>query len=282
MLFLLLLKRLVVFAFGVGIAYLTIFTIFPFADHQLPLAVAILITYCFVAYIALPALIRFSHLLDKPKHVPTRTHASDGWAVDAINIVILARSEREFTAAMYDAGWIKADKATLKNKLREAWAIVANRSYPTAPFGTYYVFGRKQDLGFQIQLGKSPRHRHHVRFWRLGTTILEDEHEHHGFWRKLLKRFLHKQKEVWIGAAILDKGINIRKRNLQIDHSIESDTGVERDYLVGTLQDAGVSRDVVRIKAGEPLHTSHQGFGEVIIADGYVTLCELKRRKKRR
>lgn len=281
MIFLLVLKRLAVFTVGLGLAYLVIFTIFPLADHQLPLGIAILLTYCFVAYVGLPALIRFSHLLDKPRHVPTRTHAKDGWAVDAINIVVLARSEREFVAAMQDAGWATADKPTFKNLLREVMAIILNRSYPTAPFGTQYVFGRKQDLGFQIQLGKSPRHRHHVRFWRLGTTILENEHEHHGFWRKLLKRFLHKQKEIWVGAAILDNGIVVHKRNLQINHSIHSDTGLERDFLVNTLQKAGLAKDVVRIKAGEPLHTSHQGLGEVIIADGYVTLCELKRRKKR-
>lgn len=279
--FILLLKRLAVFVFGVGLAYLTIFTVFPLVDNQLPLAIAILLTYCFVAYVGLPALIRFSHLLDKPKHIPTRTHASDGWAVDTINIVVLARSEREFIAAMHDAGWAKADKLTFKTSVREVWSIIFNRPYPTAPFGNYFVFGRKQDLGFQIQLGNSPRHRHHVRFWKLGTTVLHAEHEHHGFWRKLLKRFLHKQKQVWVGAAILDKGISIRKRDLQLNHGIESDTRVERDFLVSTLQNAGTVQDVVRIKAGEPLHTSHQGFGEVIISDGYVTLCALKRRKKR-
>ncbi|HEU5187653.1 MAG TPA: LssY C-terminal domain-containing protein, partial [Candidatus Saccharimonadales bacterium] len=119
MLFLLFLKRLAVFVFGIGLAYLTIFTVFPLADHQLPLGIAILLTYCFVAYVGLPGLIRFSHLLDKPKHVPTRTHASDGWAVDAINIVVLARSEREFIAAMKEAGWVKADKLTFKNSARE-------------------------------------------------------------------------------------------------------------------------------------------------------------------
>ena len=157
------------------------------------------------------------------------------------------------------------------------WAVVFNKPYPTAPFGSYYVFGRRQDLGFQIPVGISPRHRHHVRFWRLGTTLLDDEHEHHGFWRKLLRRFLHKKKEIWVGAAILDQGLNVRWRNLQLDHGIQEDTTKERDFVTQSLQRANVLKDSISIKAGEPLHTHHQGFGERIIADGYVTLCEIKR-----
>ena len=29
-----------------------------------------------------------------------------------------------------------------------------------------YLFGRKEDLAFEQPVGDSPRHRHHVRFWR--------------------------------------------------------------------------------------------------------------------
>ncbi|HKX73219.1 MAG TPA: LssY C-terminal domain-containing protein [Candidatus Saccharimonadales bacterium] len=271
------LKRLLVLALIVGLAWFTLFKFFPAVDAKVPFLLAIIITYAFLAYVALPALLRVRHLIQPPTHVPTRTIASDGWAVDAINIVVLARSERDFTWAMQKAGWLPADTLTIKTRAKMVLAVMLNRSYPTAPFGNYYVFGRKQDLGFQIPVGRSPRHRHHVRFWRLGTTLLEDEHEHHGFWRKLLKKFLTRKKEVWVGAAILDAGLNVRFRNLQIDHGIEDDTTIERDFLVGSLKDANVLKDKINIKAGEPLHTRHQGFGEEIIADGYVALCELKR-----
>jgi hypothetical protein len=272
-----LLKRLLVLALIIGLAWFTLFKFFPWADAKLPFLLALIMTYAFLAYVALPALLRVRHLIQPPTHVPTRTIASDGWAVDAINIVILARNERDFIWAMQKAGWLKADPLTLKSRIKMVVAVLLNRPYPTAPFGSYYVFGRKQDIGFQIPVGNSPRHRHHVRFWRLGSTILDDEHEHRGFWLNLLKRFLHKKKQIWVGAAILDAGLNVRFRNLQIDHGIEDDTTIERDFLVRTLKDARVLKDKINIKAGEPLHTRHQGFGEEIIADGYVTLCELKR-----
>jgi hypothetical protein len=272
-----LLKRILVLALIIGLAWFTLFKFFPWVDAKVPFLLALIITYAFLAYVALPAMLRVRHLIQPPTHVPTRTIAGDGWAVDAINIIVLARNEREFVWAMQKAGWLKAEPLTIKSRIKMVIAVLANRPYPNAPFGSYYVFGRKQDLGFQIPVGNSPRHRHHVRFWRLGTTILDDEHEHHGFWLKLLKRFLDKKKEIWVGAAILDTGLNLRFRNLQIDHGIEDDTTIERDFLVDTLKDSGVLKDKINIKAGEPLHTRHQGFGEEIIADGYVTLCELKR-----
>ncbi|HSE61584.1 MAG TPA: LssY C-terminal domain-containing protein [Candidatus Saccharimonadales bacterium] len=271
------LKRLIVLVLVIGLAWFTWFKFFPVVDSQLPFLVAILVTYAFLAYFAIPALLRIRHLIQPPTHVPTRTIAGDGWAVDAINLVMLAKNEKEFIWAMQKAGWSVADPYTFRTMLKMIWAVVLNRPYPTAPFGNYYVFGRKQDLGFQIPVGNSPRHRHHIRFWRLGTTLLEDEHEHHGFWRKLLRRFIQKEKEVWVGAAILDHGLSVRTRNLQIDHGIQGDTTVERDFVVSTLRQAGVLRDALTIKAGEPLRTRHQGFGETIIADGYVKLCEIKR-----
>lgn len=271
------LKRLLVLALICGLGWFTVFEFFPWADAKLPFLIAILITYAFLAYFAIPALLRIRHIIQPPTHVPTRTIAADGWAVDTINIVVLARSEKEFIWAMQKAGWLTADPLTLKTRFRMVWAVLFNKPYPNAPFGSYYVFGRKQDLGFQVPVGISPRHRHHVRFWRLGTTLLEDEHEHHGFWRKLLRRFLHKKKEIWVGAAILDQGLSVRWRNLQLDHGIHEDTTKERDFITQSLQDANVLKDAINIKAGEPLHTHHQGFGERIIADGYVTLCEIKR-----
>lgn len=272
-----LLKRLIVLALIAGLAWFTLFKFYPLIGSKVPFLLAIFITYAFLAYVGIPTLLRIRHLLQPPTHVPTRTIAADGWAVDAINIAVIAKSQTEFIRAMQKAGWLLADNGTLFNRIKMVLAILFNQPYSNAPFGNYYVFGRKQDLGFQIPVGRSPRHRHHVRFWRLGSTILEDEHEHQGFWRTLFRRFLPKQKEVWVGAAILDSGLNLRLRNLQIDHGIHSDTTLERDFVVHTLQQANVLKDSIAIKAGEPLHTRHQGLGERIIADGYVTLCELKR-----
>lgn len=270
---LLICKRLLILALTIALSAFTLFMLYPFVDNHTPVAVAVVLTYLFLAYLGLPALLRIYHALHKPTHVPTRTHAADGWAVDAVNIVVVAGDKNDFVWAMQKAGWHLADDKTIKTFFRMFIAVLFNRPYPQAPFGNYYVFGRKQDLGFQIPVGNSPRNRHHVRFWQLGNSA---HHEHHGFWQRLLKKFLHPKKQIWVGAAILDRGLNVRWRNLQINHGIESDTALERDFLVASLKKAGVLKDCISIKAGEPLHTRHQGFGETIIADGFVALCELK------
>ncbi|MGH7196608.1 MAG: LssY C-terminal domain-containing protein [Candidatus Saccharimonadales bacterium] len=271
------LKRLLIFALGIILAWFTAFGFFPAVDKRLPFLVALLVTYCFLAYVGIPALLRIRHLTHPPRHVPTRAITRDGWALDPINLAVLAKNEKEFIWAMEKAGWRVADPPTLFNTIHFCWAFVLNRPYPTAPFSSLYVFGRKQDIGFQIPLADSPRHRHHVRFWRVGSTVLEDEHEHQNFWRKLLKKFLRKEKQVWVGAAILDHGINVRRRNLQITHRVHGNTVLERDYVVESLQKANVLKDTATIKAGEPLRSRHQSFGETIISDGNVKLCELKR-----
>jgi hypothetical protein len=178
---------------------------------------------------------------------------------------------------MQKAGWVQPDPLSLRSSLKMIIAVTLNKSYPTAPFSSTYVFGKKQDLAFQIQIDNSPRNRHHVRFWRLGATVLDNDHHHRTFWQKLLSKFLTNKKEIWVGAASLERGISVTRRTLQITHRQDGDTDAERDFLVETLNKARVIKDTIEIKAGEPLHTRYQGFRETIIADGYVELCELKR-----
>src|SRR5688572_26689642 len=112
------LKRLVVLALILALAWLTVLEVLPAVDSQLPFLLALLITYGFVAYIGIPALLRIRHLVQQPTHVPTRTIARDGWAVDPINIAVLAKNEKEFIWAMRKAGWHKADPVTLVSTVK--------------------------------------------------------------------------------------------------------------------------------------------------------------------
>lgn len=269
-------KRLLIATLIVALSWFALFTVFPFVDDRTPVIVAILLTYLFLAYVGLPLLLRFYHALHKPTHVPTRTHAADGWALDPINLVVLAKNEKEFTKAMLKAGWIQPDPLNLRSAARTVYAVLFHRPYPRAPFSNTYIFGKKQDLAFQIQIDDNLQYRHHVRFWRLGKTTLK-EHEHASFWQKLLLKFIQKETEIWIGAVSMESGINITRRTLQITHRQHGDTDASRDFLVDSLIAAGVSKHALQIKAGEPLHTKYQGFREKIIADGYVMLCEIKR-----
>lgn len=278
----LLIRRVLVFALVCGFAYFTVFQLFPYIDDRLPSLIAVLATYCLVAYLGIPALVRLMRLFDKPNHIPLYNITGDGWASDPVNIAVLARSERDFIWAMEKAGWLPADPGTWKNAFREAYAIVFNQPYPTAPFSKLYLFGRKQDLGFQIPVGNSPRHRHHVRFWRVTHESLMDtshkEHEHLGFWQKLFQHFWNPKQQLWVGAAIYDSGpVAIRWRNGQITHQVHPDANFERDFIIESLERASVIKQVTDIKAGEPYRGRGQTIGMTIISDGYVRLCTIKR-----
>lgn len=279
--FRLLLRRAIIFLIVLGLAYFTAFQLFPYIDDRMPTLVALLLTYGLVAYVVVPFIIRVFRVFDRPRHVPLYNTTGDGWASDPVNIAVLAANERDFVWAMRKAGWHTADEGGVKVNLRMLWAMVLNQPYPTAPFSKLYLFGRKQDIGFQIPVGNSPRHRHHVRFWRVTHESLLNpatEHEHEGFWRTLFKKFWHPKEQLWVGAAIYDAGpVAIRWRNGQITHEVHPDADFERDFIIESLQSAGVLKKMTGIKAGEPYRGRGQALGMTIISDGYVKLCEVKR-----
>jgi hypothetical protein len=280
--FVLVLRRLGILVAVVALAHFTTFELFPFLDRRIPALWAAAITYSIMAYIGVPAAIRILRFVYKPNHVPLYTSTGDGWASDPVNIAVLAHSDKDFIWAMKKAGWHTADRATWQNSLREGWALLLDRPYLTAPFSRLYLFGRSQDLGFQIPVGNSPRHRHHVRFWRVDARNNPEEqpkwNEHQGFWRTLFKRFLRRKYSLWVGAAIYDSGpVAIRWRNGQITHQIHPDTNFERDFIIESMEHAGVLRSLGDIKAGDPYRGRGQALGVTVISDGFVKLCELKR-----
>jgi hypothetical protein len=264
--------RLLVLALTVSLAYITAFVLFPFLDARAPLIIVLLLLYGFVAYFGIPTLVRIWRLVIKPNHIPLYATTGDGWPSDPVNIAVIAGSRRHLVKAMKQAGWYKADKPSFKNTLREGYSILFDKPYPTAPFGKLYLFGRKSDIGFQIPYGKnkSPRKRHHVRFWQLGVKGM-DIHHHEAFWVKLLKRFLGQEKTVWIGAAIDDIDIKgVRWRNLQITHSVHSEHHRERDYIIDTLEKESLVKKVYTVKSGEPFTLRD------FIVDGTLRVVELK------
>ncbi len=147
--------RLVVGAVAILLAYLTAFSFYPYLDGHFPLFVSLIILYVLIAYFIIPFLVRLWHVALRPRHLPHYAVSRDGWSSDPVNIAIVCRDEQQLRQAMATAGWFVADKGTLRNTLREGFAMAFNQPYPTAPFSKLFLFGRPQDIGFQIQTGKS-------------------------------------------------------------------------------------------------------------------------------
>lgn len=271
--------RLIILLIGVSLVWL-VASLYPYAHSRVPAVILILLIYLFFAYIGIPMLIRLLRIFIKPNHIPLYATTPDGWPADPVNIAIAARSEKQFIKIMKNAGWFKADKATLKNSIREAYSIIFNRPYPTAPFSNLYLFDQPFDIGFQKPANgrMSARSRHHVRFWKLQLPEEDEEHTpHFSFWYKHLKHLFHPEKTIWIGAAIDDTGpIGIRWRSGQITHKNDTDTNKERDLIINDLSEAHHIRSIDTLHAGEPFSFRGQTLGNNFICDGTIKIIELK------
>lgn len=269
-------KRLAVLVPGIFIAYLSVRDIFPFIDRRLrlPDAVAILITYALGAYVFVPALIRFFRIIWPPKHLPLYCVTPDGFASDPLNIGIIA-TRRELIKVMERAGWYMADPHTFKNLTRQILSFILEWPYKRAPVSNLYLFGRKQDLAFEIPLKDIPGGRHHVRFWATtyhdkGRLTVRSIHWHHRRSR------VRGDNLLWVGAASQDVGIAPIRHNLQITHMIHPDTNQERDLIVSQLRSAGLVQKTQNIKLGNPYRLANRALSGYLHTDGIMTVIELK------
>ncbi|HJP80820.1 MAG TPA: LssY C-terminal domain-containing protein [Candidatus Saccharimonadales bacterium] len=268
-----------VFVGGVAIllAYGTVVIFYPYLHNHFPILINLIILYFGIAYIGIPLLIRLWHLVLRPRHLPHYATSGDGWPSDPVNIAVVCKSEWQLRRDMERAGWTVADKVTPRTMLQMGWAMFFDRPYPTAPFSSLYLFGRSQDIGFQIQTGNSPRHRHHVRFWQLQSDP-ERENEHLTFWQDIFRIFHGRKKQIWIGTATHDIGpFAIRMRTFQVTHQIDKETTRERDFLIGSLENANAIKRLEIIPAGEPIKFRGQTFGVNIVTDGTLHVVELKK-----
>ena len=278
--FWLLAKRFAVLLPGVIVAYFSVRTVFPFVDHKLrlPDAISIFVTYVIAAYLLVPALIRVVRILRPVKHLPLYCVTPDGFASDPLNVGVIA-TRRELISTMEKAGWYVADPHRGHYLIRSMLSTVYGWSYPNSPVSNLYLFGRKQDVAFEIPIEGNVGNRHHVRFW---ATTFEDKqkltvrsiHWHH--------RRVHVQTAddlLWVGAASLDTGINFIRHNMQLTHMIDPDTNKERDLIVDQLRAQKLVKKVETIKLGDPYRLINRVWNGSLHTDGKMAIVHLKSKK---
>ncbi|HET6924944.1 MAG TPA: LssY C-terminal domain-containing protein [Candidatus Saccharimonadales bacterium] len=266
-------KRFAVLVPGIVIAYFSVRDIFPIVDKRLPVAVAVLVTYILGAYVLIPAATRVVRIFFPAHHLPLYCVTPDGFASDPLNIAVVG-SKRRLVRAMRAAGWHVADNHSLPNVFREVLSALFNRPYLTAPMSSLYLFGRKQDIGFEIPIPGERGHRHHVRFW--ATT-----YENNG---QLTAKKIgwHQRKErlsgsdlLWVGAASRDVGFAVIKHNVQITHMIHPDTGSERDLIEKGLDEAGWLASSEDVRLGRPYKLTNRALGGHLRTDGVLRVIRL-------
>lgn len=209
----------------------------------------VLATYLLTAYAAVPAYWRW-YVSRHPQleEIPRITYAANGIPGDPLNVALIG-DEAELVAGMHEAKWTAADPLTLKSSLRIGIDSVLRRPDPDAPVSSLYLFGRKEDLAFEMQVGDNPRHRHHVRFWK--TEVAGPD-----------------GRIVWIGSAAFDRGIGLSHETGQITHHIAADIDAERDYVIKSLQDAQQLKEIYWINNFHKERQGRNGGGDPYTTDG--------------
>ncbi len=261
-------QRLLVLAPGV-ITIVLIVVVFKLVDRRLSLILAMAFGYAIAAYIILPQSIHLGLKVLHHKRVPSYTLTGDGLPGDPVNLVLIG-THHQLCAAFSAAGWMEADRLNLKSSWRMVRAFVLNSPYPAAPFSTLYLYGRKQDIGFQKAIGRSPRKRHHIRFWARSLS-----HETHlgqsSFWRSA-KPPPPEATALWVGAGTKDTGLSFAQFTLQVTHATDADTNAERDFIVAELSESRVIEEVTFYRAGQRVVTKHVNH---YVTDGELTAAKL-------
>ncbi|HVX57705.1 MAG TPA: LssY C-terminal domain-containing protein [Candidatus Saccharimonadales bacterium] len=246
-------KRFAVLVPGIIIAFVSVRDIYPYFNRRLPLSVAIFLTYVLGAYVLVPAIIRLWRLIRPPDHLPLYCVTPDGFASDPLNIGIIG-TQKQLVSAMKQAGWFVADPRHWRNLVRAALSTIYGWSYPNAPVSNLYLFGRKQDVAFEIPVEGVVSGRHHVRFWSTP----------------------HNDELLWVGAASQDVGVHFIRHNLQLTHLIDPDTNRERELIVKRLRAQKLVRKVEMIKLGEPYRLVNRVISGSLHTDGRMAVVTLR------
>ena len=265
-----LLQRVFIFIVSVATLWIISIQIFDRLDEEIPFFLALFITYVLSAYFILPQIIHLTRIILRRSHIPKTTYAFDGLAADPINIIILG-SKNDLIKAFMAIGWHQANSLNLKSAIKMIVNFILNKPYHRAPFSSLYLFGRKQDFGFQESINNSPRKRNHVRFWavNIDPKIKISDIK---FWTKKHTVDLTKTK-IWAGAAIKDLGFGLTQLTYQITHRTDKNVDKQREYILKSLEKNNLVYEKKYIDAGEIIKNKYISDGKIL----YIKLAKIKK-----
>ncbi len=224
-------------------------------ERFLLFALAIVLAYTGLAYLALPALWTHYEHQKGLANLPMVTRTAQGIPGDAINFGLVG-DDKDVLCAMAAAGWFPADRVTLRSSIEIVGSVLLDRPYRDAPVSPLFYLGRREDLAFEKPDGNSADHRHHVRFWR----VLDRGQE---------------QRPVWLGAVTYDRSVGVSHYTGAITHHIGPDIDAERKLLASDLEAAGMVDAKYQVTGIGPTVTGRNGGGDPYYTDGEVWILRL-------
>ena len=186
------------------------------------------------------------------EEAPQRASGKDGKPGDPLNLIVIGNAD-EIRRVFQEGGWAEADKLTGKSLFETVRAVMANKGYGTAPVSQLYLFGRAEDLAFQKMLNTFAK-RHHLRLWRSPATA--------------------DGREIWLGAATHDVGMDVRPG--VVSHAIDPEIDKERDKVGADLAATGRVSVLRLVARPNPLSEGLTATGGNWKTDGRLLAIELK------
>ena len=185
---------------------------------------------------------------------PVTTTTKLGTPGDPVNLVLVG-TRSELLGEFRAAGWSVSDPITARSALRIGFSVAFNRPYPAAPVSDLYLFGRAQDVAFELAVGPSARSRHHVRFWEAGTNS--------------------NGRPVWVGAGTFDVRVGRSPATGRLTHRIAANVDAERDTILAALRESGTLIEEHLWSRSAPA-VGRNGEGDCYYTDGGVGVGVLK------
>lgn len=175
---------------------------------------------------------------------------------DMVNFVIIG-SQKDLQSALEAATWHIADTDNRKAVVNAIMDTYDNKDYLAMPMSTLYLFGRKQDFGYEMaEPIAMVASRHHFRIWKAP--------------------FNWNGAEVWVGAGTHDIGFAKDKRNNNVTHKIDPAVDGERDNIASSLQRAGKTELLTYYLPPNPVQDAKNATGDVYRSDGRIVVIFLQ------
>ncbi len=175
---------------------------------------------------------------------------------DTVNFVIVG-NQKDVQAALEAATWHVADTSNQNAVLNALMETYEKKDYLAMPMSTLYLFGRRQDFGYEMaEPIAMVASRHHFRIWKAPFT-----------W---------KGSEVWCGAGTRDIGFAKDKRNNSVTHKIDPAVDGERDNIGSSLQKANKTKTVSYYLPLNPVQDARNATGDGYHSDGKLLVIFLQ------
>lgn len=195
-------------------------------------------------------------LREKIDTLPRRVNDQFNNLGDMVNFVIVG-SQKEVQAALDAASWHIADTDNTRAALNAVMDTYANKDYLGMPMSMLYLFGRKQDFGYEMaEPIAMVASRHHFRIWKAP--------------------FAWKGSDVWVGAGTHDIGFAKDKRNNNVTHKIDPNVDGERDNIASSLQKAKQAKTLTYYLPPNSVQDAKNATGDSYHSDGRLIVIFLQ------